>query len=74
MIATWRTKTVTYTEYLVPRDAPIGELVKAMHHAWVGYCTATGHDPINTPGDDWARVDHDDENVIIRFEHTEVKP
>lgn len=69
MLATWRNKVTYTTEYLIPRNAPIGEWFKAYQHAWSRWCTANGTDAeYESPRDDWAVIDSDDENVIIRFE------
>lgn len=72
MIATWREIVTRTTEYLIPRNAAIGELGKAIAHAWVAYCTDHGIDPDTArQWDDWATVDHDDDHIIIRFTRQE---
>lgn len=71
MLATWRHRTTHTTEYLLPANAPIGEFMKAYWVAWAQYCNSKGIDQHTTkPSDDWARIDHDDEHVIIRYETT----
>lgn len=67
---TKRTKTVTYTEYLIPRGSHMDEWDKAATVALREYEAANGPSKF----DDWAQIDCDDEHIIIRITTEKVTP
>lgn len=69
-----RTRTITYTEWTLPRDSAIGEFSKAWNVAWNQYLDERGLPRDSRMSDDWARVDADDDHIIIRITNEQVTP
>lgn len=67
MQAERRKKIVHTTEYLLPRNAVVGEVLKAVRAAWAEWCSLTGKSADTNMPDHWAVMDATDEHLILRF-------